>query len=381
MNSQVETPLKQVLLDAIRRSGPLTFRHYMALCLYHPEYGYYMRGGERTGARGDYFTSADLHPIFARLIARQAVEMWEVLGRPSPFAWVEMGAGRGLFAQDFLHWVSGSRPDFWAALQYVAIEPGEKARSRLMNRVESATLRSRFRVLANLQELAPVTGCFFANELVDAFPVAVVTRARGQLKEIYVTAEGEKLREKLGQLSDATVASYAARYARGLEEGRRVEANLTAVEWIRTLGEKLSRGFVVTIDYGDLAERLYTADRPRGTLMAYRGHVASEDFFSAPGEQDLTAHVDFSALIDGGSEVGLSLTGLTSQEPFLMALGEASEFADLYDPGQSEVQRLDARLKLKRLIHPEGMGGIFKVLIQHKGISAPTLTGLKLRHR
>ena len=88
-----QTPLARILLDTVRRSGPITFREYMALCLYHPEHGYYMCGPERTGMRGDYFTSSDLHPIFARLMARQAAEMWEVLGRPTPFTWVEMGAG------------------------------------------------------------------------------------------------------------------------------------------------------------------------------------------------------------------------------------------------------------------------------------------------
>ncbi len=197
------------------------------------------------------------------------------------------------------------------------------------------------------------------------------------------------LGEKLGPISDPAIAAAVALYANGLEEGDRVEVNLAAVRWIRTVAEKLARGFVLTIDYGELAERLYTADRPRGTLMAYHGRVASEDFFSTPGEQDLTAHVNFSALIDAGKEAGLRFTGLTTQERFLMALGEANEFADLYDPGQTEAEQLQARLKLKRLIFPgepggpggpggrEGMGNVFKVLVQHRGIEVPKLTGLK----
>src|SRR5215467_3574162 len=130
-----QTPLARILLDTLRRSGPVTFQQYMALCLYHPEHGYYMCGPERTGMRGDYFTSSDLHPIFARLMVRQAAEMWEVLGRPAPFTWVEMGAGRGLFAQDFLKWAAIT--EFGAALNYVAIEPSRQARLRLMNRVFS----------------------------------------------------------------------------------------------------------------------------------------------------------------------------------------------------------------------------------------------------
>jgi SAM-dependent MidA family methyltransferase len=369
------TPLERILLDLIRGSGPITFREYMALCLYHPEHGYYARGCERTGMRGDYFTSSDLHPIFARLLARQAVEMWEVLGRPAPFTWVEMGAGRGLFAQDFLKWAA--KAEFGAALNYVAIEPSGEARLRLRNRVSREDGNTPFHALANLEEMGPVTGCFFSNELVDAFPVSIVTRARGRLQEIYVTAQGETLRETLGPLSDTAVAVGVARYAHGLEEGHRMEVNLLVAAWIRFVAERLVRGFALTIDYGDLAARLYTADRPRGTLMAYRDHVASEDLFSTPGEQDLTAHVNFSALIRGGEDLGLNLTGFTTQERFLLALGEPNQFADLYDPGQTEVERLDARLKLKRLLLPGGMGTVFKVLIQHKGIAAPKLTGLK----
>jgi SAM-dependent MidA family methyltransferase len=374
-----QTPLERILLDTVRRSGPITFREYMALCLYHPVYGYYVRGSERTGRRGDYFTSSDLHPIFARLLARQAAEMWEVLGRPAPFTWVEMGAGRGLFAHDFLKWAGNT--DFGAMLNYIAVEPSAEARLRLMNRVCGEEVKTRLRVLASLEELAPITGCFFSNELVDAFPVAVVTRAAGRLREIYVTAEEGTLCEKVGPLSDTAVAAYVARYAHGLEEGHRMEENLAGAEWIRSVAEKLARGFVLTIDYGDLAAHLYTADRPRGTMMAYHGHVASEDFFSFPGEQDLTAHVNFSALINGGEQAGLNLTGFTTQERFLLALGEPNQFADVYDQGQSEIERLDARLKLKRLIHPGGMGTVFKALIQHKGIAAPALTGLRLCDR
>jgi SAM-dependent MidA family methyltransferase len=400
-------PLKSVLLETLRRSGPMTFERYMALCLYHPEFGYYTQGSERTGVAGDYFTSADLHPIFARLVARQAAEMWELLGRPQGFTFVEMGAGRGLFARDFVGWVKRARPDFAARLDYVAIEPGLKQQSRIVEQLREAGLETDVHLRANLEEIDPVTGCFFSNELVDAFPVAVVTRARGRLREVCVAVEGNQLCEKLSppvtggsdfwsrragtiglQLSerrvpprDPGIAAYVARYADPLVEGQRVEVNRQALQWVRAVAGKLVRGFAITVDYGDLAERLYTADRPRGTLLAYRGHQVSEEFFSAPGECDLTAHVNFSALIDAGEEVGLHFAGLVSQEQFLMALGEANEFADLYDSIEGEVEKLRARLKLKRLLSPAGMGNIFKVLIQHRGIPAQQLTGLKYRRK
>ena len=355
----------------------MTFERYMAMCLYHPEFGYYTQGRERTGVAGDYFTSSDLHPVFARLVARQAAEMWEAMGRPQPFTWVEMGAGRGLFAADFLGWSARALPDFAAALDYVAIEPWPLQRERIAARLAGVGVGDEARLFANLDELSSATGCFFSNELVDAFPVSVVTRTGGHLKEIYVIAEGNSLREKLGPISDPAVAAYVARYAHQLDEGNRMEVNLAAQVWIRAVAAKLARGFVLTVDYGDLANRLFTLDRPRGTLLAYRGHTAAEDFFSAAGETDLTAHVNFSALVDAGKADGLEFAGFTTQERFLLALGEANQFADVYDPGQSELEMLQARLKLKRLISPEGMGNIFKVLVQQRGMPKTELTGWK----
>ncbi len=347
--------------------------------MYHPEFGYYMQARERTGIRGDYFTSPDLHPIFARLVARQAVEMWEILGCPSPFTWVEMGPGRGWFARDFLAWAQTQRPEFFGALDYTAIEPSPQQRKHLQDQLATAQAADKVRLLEALGDLKEIVGCFFSNELVDAFPVHVVTRANGRLKEIYVTVEGESLREKLGPLSDTAVAAAVARYAHHLEEGQRVEVNLLASEWMREVAAKLDRGFVITIDYGDLASHLYTDDRPRGTLMAYRGHQATEDFYGVLGEQDLTAHVNFSALMDAGKDAGLAVAGFTTQERFLLALGEETLFSDLYEPGGSKTDQLQARLKLKRLINPEGMGNIFKVLIQHRGVMQPKLAGLKFQ--
>ena len=376
--SRPTTPLASIILEQVQQRGRITFAEYMALCLYHPEYGYYTQGRERTGMGGDYFTSADLHPIFARLLARQAAEIWELLGRPRPFAWVEMGAGRGLFARDFLLWARDRRHDFDAALDYVLMEASPNATSRLLERLAAEGLKAR--AVAHLDELRPVTGCFFSNELVDSLPAAVVTRENNRLREIYVKVEEGRLIEATGPLSSSRLAAAVARYAPELEEGARAEFSLSAADWMRAVAGKLQRGFVLTIDYGNLAPQLYTPDRPRGTLLAYRRHMASEDYFAAPGEQDLTAHVNFSLLIEEGRAAGVELTGFTTQERFLLALGEENQFADLEEPQASAAERLQARLQLKRLIYPEapaGMGAIFKVLIQHRGLEAPRPRGLK----
>lgn len=372
------SPLTPFLTDELRRRRRISFREYMHWCLYHPTYGYYTRGRERiTGKGGDFFTSTDLGPLFARIVARQIVEMWEVLERPDPFDLVEMGAGRGLFALDFLQWAGDKAPGLHRALRYTLIESGEKQAQAALARLRESELADKIRTVENFDALGPVIGCFFSNELVDAFPVSVVGRIDGRLKELYLTLKDGELAEEFGPLSSTEVAAYLARYAHQLEEGCRVEVNLGATEWMKAIAEKLERGFILTVDYGNLASQLYRTPLARGTLLAFRHHQASEDFYRAPGEQDLTAHVNFTALIDAGTDAGLGFTGFTTQEKFLMALGESDQFEELFEEEGTETEKLQARLRLKRLIHPEDMGEIFKVLIQHRGVSRPKLAGLR----
>jgi SAM-dependent MidA family methyltransferase len=161
-----------------------------------------------------------------------------------------------------------------------------------------------------------------------------------------------------------------------LEEGQQAEVCFEACDWIESAGRALERGFVLTIDYGHEARALYDEQHNRGTLLAYRDHAVTENLLDAPGEQDLTAHVNFTAVDLWGRRAGLLRTGLVTQSQFLVALGRGNEFADLYEPGQTEMEKLRARLLLKNLIHPESLGEKFQVLIQHKGIAAPRLTGL-----
>ncbi len=371
------SPLEEILVAHLKRHGRIRFRDFMALCLYHPEHGYYMQKEDRTGKEGDFFTNADLSPLFARLIGRQAEEMWRRLGRPSPFTLVEMGAGQGLFAQDFLTRTAETSPEFSRSLRYVPIETNRRQAEAALDRLRAAGLQEKVAPARNLEALEPITGCFFANELVDAFPVSWVARTEGHLKEVYLTRKESDFKEELGPLDGTEVAQYVARYAHETDEGCRVEVNLAGVDWMRAVAAKLRRGFALTIDYGHLAPQLYRIGQPRGTLLAFRRHRATEDVYAEPGRRDLTAHVNFSALIDAGTEAGLELTGFTTQEKFLMGLGEQDQFERVLAPEGTEAQKLEARLQLKRLLNPEDMGEVFKVLIQHRGVKEPNLAGLK----
>jgi SAM-dependent MidA family methyltransferase len=222
-----------------------------------------------------------------------------------------------------------------------------------------------------------VLGCLFSNELLDALPVHRVVQRREGLREIYVTARQRMLVEEEGELSSPAVADYLERYGAPLAEGQQAEVHLAAMAWLERAAAAMERGFLLTIDYGYRAQDLYGAGRQRGTVLAYRKHRAQEDWLAIPGQQDLTAHVNFTALEERGRELGLETLGLVPQTNFLLALASASGFADLQEPGGNETEKLRARLGLKQLIHPEGMGETFKVLVQAKGVTGVRLSGLE----
>jgi len=368
-----DTPLAALLADRIRRRGPVTFAEYMRECLYHPLHGYYSRAESRRFA--DYYTSVDVHPVFGRLLARQFAEMWECLEKPSPFLLVEAGAGVGRLAEHIMAWTETRRPDFHSSLRYVAVERSNARRKQLCDRLAKQIAAGSCESASEIPARIPA-GCLFWNELLDAFPVHRVVMQAGAMSEVYVNLRDEAFAEELLPLSTCAITEYFAAQGIALVEGQRAEAGLEVCDWIREVGRRLDRGFVLTIDYGHEASELYNELHMRGTLLAYDNHRAGEDFYAAPGEQDLTAHVNFTAIEQWGRRSGLERIGNVSQAEFLMALGKGNDFADLYEAGQSETERLRARLLLKTLIFPEGMGERFRVLIQQKGVSRTGLTGL-----
>jgi SAM-dependent MidA family methyltransferase len=365
--------LSEIIAERIRTGGPILFAEFMRECLYHPAHGYYSRASARRF--GDYYTSVDVHPIFGRLLARQFAEMWEQLGSPRPFVLAESGAGVGRLAGHILDFSARALPEFHAALEYVAVERSEARRREHATRLADHAAAGRVSSAGEITR--PIAaGCIFSNELLDALPAHRVVIENGVLREIYVGFERARFTEVPGKPSTPALELYFHEQGIALEERQQAEVCLEACDWIENAGRALERGFVLTIDYGHEARTLYDEHHNRGTLLAYRDHTVSENLLDMPGEQDLTSHVNFTAVDLWGRRAGLLRTGLVTQSQFLVALGRANEFADLYEPGQSEMEKLRARLLLKNLIHPEGLGEKFQVLIQHKGIAAPRLTGL-----
>ena len=371
--ASLSTPLAHLIAERIRAAGPISFAEYMRECLYHPQFGYYSRREARRYA--DYYTSVDVHPIFGRLLARQLAEMWDLLGRPGEFFAVEAGAGAGRLAAQILDFTARELPDFYGALRYFAVEKSTARRQRQRETLAPHLANGRAAPAAELPSDIPA-GCILSNELLDAFPVHRVLVEGGALREIYVGFDGLNLTEEFGPLTSPEIETYFKEQRITLREGQQAEVNLDACSWMRDAGRKLGCGFILTVDYGHEAAELYDERHMRGTLLAYSTHRATEDFLERPGEQDLTAHVNFTALDVWGRREGLARTGCVSQMAFLVALGRGNEFADLCDAGAGEVERIRARLLLKSLINAEGMGERFQFCIHHKGLAQPNLTGL-----
>jgi SAM-dependent MidA family methyltransferase len=368
------SPLRSRLIDRIRADGPLTFAAYMDACLYDPKFGYYSGAVDRR--RADYYTSVDVSPVFGRLIARQLEEMWRALGRPTPFTIAEAGAASGTLARNILDFAQEQMPEFYSALRYFAVEMSgprqELARAALVQHIAAG----RASVGGEIPNLD--CGCILSNELVDALPVHRVVMTSEGLQEIFVDVEGdgEQLVERELPPSSPEIVDFLAQQNVVLRLGQQAECGLAACHWIEHVGRKLGRGFVLTVDYGHEAPQLFDERHINGTLLAYSRHRVSEDFYRAPGEQDLTSHANFTALDLWGRRVGLERIGFASQMQFLLGLARSNNFADLESEGWSENERTRTRLSFQNLINPEGLGERFRVLIQGTGISGVQLSGL-----
>ncbi|MEM7063674.1 MAG: class I SAM-dependent methyltransferase [Cyanobacteria bacterium P01_B01_bin.77] len=369
------TDLSSTIVAKIQSSPHqrIPFTSYMDLALYHPDYGYYTTKPSILGPDGDFITSPHLSHDFSELLAVQFVDMWHTLNQPDPFHLAEMGAGQGLIAADALAYLQQYHPDCYAALTYTIIEKSPALRALQQKRLTDEKI-----TWTTLDELSSITGCLFSNELIDAFPVHIIEKHNDQLQEVYVTAKNSTLQESLGPLSTEKLTQYFDLINIDLltdtyPDGYRTEVNLAALDWLDTAASRLDRGFLLTIDYGHTAPRYYSPARHKGTLKCYHQHRHHDDPYTNIGQQDLTAHVDFTALQCHGEQVELTTLGYTQQGLFLMALGLGDRIANLTQsipPGPDGFNQLiQRRAALHQLMDMSPMGlGTFGVLVQGKGL-------------
>lgn len=363
--------LKQRIVDRIQREGLISFRDFMAMCLYEPSLGYYI--GERVilGREGDYLTSPEVSPVFGAMLGRQLREMWEALGRPSPFDLVEAGAGSGALARDILAWAQRAAPGLFDAARYTIVEISEPLRVRQRNRLEAEGLAGKVRWSDSIP--AGVIGCVFSNELLDAMPVHRVVVEGGVVREVFVTWDRRRFTEELRDAPTEVIAYFDAIGVQPAE-GARAEVNLAALDWMREAAQYLERGFLLTIDYGYEAAELYAPWRTDGTLLCFYRHNPSADPYARIGRQDMTSHIDLTSVRSAGEESGLTTLGVVTQSQFLanLGIGEAMQA-----PEGGDLEEYFARRRaVTELLDPGGLGRI-RVLIQAKGMGGVRLTGLR----
>jgi SAM-dependent MidA family methyltransferase len=384
--------LVKILQNTINQSPEqrITFADFMDMVLYHPEEGYYTSKDAVIGPEGDFITSAHLGHDFGELLAVQFAEMWQQLGKPIPFHLVEMGAGQGLIAADVLAYLEHHHPDCFESLSYQIIEKSDALRRTQQRRLERWQGHITWTTLDAITD-GSITGCLFSNELVDALPVHLVEQTEAGLQEVYVTLANvpeASLKEVLAPPSTSGLVDYFSLIDIDFADpqypwGYRTEVHLAALDWMKTITAKLRRGYVVTIDYGYPADRYYSRARSQGTLQCYYQHAHHNDPYQHLGYQDITAHVNFTALERQGEQCGLNTVGTTQQAMFLMALGLGERLNALAQIQETNTDTLNLVIQrrdtLHQLINPMGLGN-FIVLVQSLGIDGQgiSLKGLTI---
>jgi len=315
------TPAGEVLAREIERAGPLSFRRFMEVALYHERYGYYRRQRDPFGKHGDFYTAEQLQPVFGLLMAARARQLY----RGADPTVVELGAGRGEMEAAFAPW------------RYLPVE------------MDHGKLQEHW------------SGVLFSNEFFDALPVDVVIFRRGEFRDQLVGFSDGKFVWRTGGRAAEETAEYLARYGPPPEEGNWCEAGLVALEWIERIARSMDAGCGITVDYG--YTRAEAGRFPMGTLMGYRAHVAREDVLSDPGERDITAHVNFTALAERGAQLGLRCVSLRTLAQTLLEAGEEDRFASVLEV-DDPAEAMRRRMQLKTLL--VGMGETFRVLVQRK---------------
>ncbi|MEO6789195.1 MAG: SAM-dependent methyltransferase [Chthoniobacteraceae bacterium] len=359
--------LTEIIRSEIAAQGPMPFRRFMELALYHAEFGYYASGRASIGRGGDFFTNVSVGPLFGRLLARQIAEMWRVLGAPAEFTVIEQGAHGGDLAADVLGGLRETFPECHEAVRYRIVEPFEKLAARQRERL--AALSGSVNWSSSLTELRPEACVHLSNELPDAFPVHLVKWTGGEWRELMVAERDAHFIFSDGSPPSGELREACVRIPGPLPEGYTTEVNLGAAAWIREVAATMQRGFALAVDYGFPRHEYYAPSRTEGTLSAYANHRREADVLARPGEIDLTAHMEFDSLIEAATAAGLRLEGFTDQHHFMVGLG-VEHFADGANAGE--------RRAFQTLMHPQFMGTAFKVVVFSKGIAlANTLTGFR----
>ena len=348
--------LKSVIADKIKKEGAITFAEFMSHALYNSKWGYYQKG-----KRDDYYTAPQISSIFGEMLAKLFSKLFKRFNERE-LVLMEIGAGVGYLARDILLNLEKRYLEDFNYLKYIPLEISDQKMEELKRYLAKDSLD---KYLYPYKKEIKINGIIFSNEFFDALPVHIVKMDKGRLKEIYVEYKNEEFIEVVGEVSTDEILSYFEELKIELFEGQRAEVNLEAIRWLNKISKLLEKGFLITIDYGDLSEKLYSFYQIDGTIRSFYLHQVSKSPYINIGEQDITANVNFSALIYFGEKYGFNTLSYLTQKEFLINLG----ILDSIDPSDFSAKGIKDKLAIKNLIVPEvGMGEVFKVLIQSKGI-------------
>lgn len=356
--------LTDFIRQTIRERGPVPFAWFMEQALYHPQFGYYSSGRCQIGRRGDYFTNVSVGPLFGRMLAAQFAEMWDLLERPADFTVVEQGAHDGDFARDVLETLRELRPDCFSAARYWVVEPFPILRAPQQEALREFSAKVTW--CESLDELPEFCGVHFSNELLDSMPVRLMTREReGEWQERMVAEAGEgfqfvpvpitdeKLRNRLADLPSTGSGTYDT------------EINLAVLDWVERVAAKVRRGFILAVDYGFSRAEFFAAERGSGTLQGYAGHRSVSSPLQDIGQADISAHVEWTSVVERAEQCGLRIVGFTDQHHFMTGM------LTLVSP------REDERRALQTLLHPEFLGTRFQYLALGRNVPVAGLTGFR----
>jgi SAM-dependent MidA family methyltransferase len=351
----------------------LSFASFMQKALYDPEQGYYASGRVRIGKQGDFFTNVSVGNIYGKMLALSFQDLWEKLDKPNPFSIVEQGAHDGTLALDILEALQAS-PEIFASTHYHIVEP-----FLFHQQVQQETLKHFNNVswVTQLSDLPEWEGVHFSNELIDAFPVHVLTWTGEEWLEKRVLPTGEHAFSWItAPIAEQELQAVAATLPRTLTPGFLWEARLGTTPWLKEIALRMKRGMILIADYGYAGHHRFAPYRAEGSIACYHEHRRYNDPLEEPGTRDITAHVDFTALAENARQHDWSLLGFSDQHHFLMGIAE--EWLRTFEEKPPDTTTQHDFRRLQTLLHPETMGRQFQFLGLGKGMTAaPALNGFR----
>jgi SAM-dependent MidA family methyltransferase len=372
--AQDEVARLRQLQEIIRDRGRIPFDRYMEACLYEPRLGYYANSTVDPGRAGDFFTSVSVGPVFGRLLADLVLDQWLNEAGTEDLFIVEQGAHGGALAKDVLDTLKKNQPEQYARCRYGIVEPIEgleKRQQRLLSEHASQVFWvKQFSELGQRKERT----FFLSNELVDSFPVKRIRYQQGQWQECWVqwSEEQEGFALLWLELEDSELRQEIVRWQIPCLEGYEAEINLRAARWMQDLSAQLGSGWILTMDYGYVAEELYAPWRPQGTLSCYHNHQRDENPLVSVGEKDITTQINFSLLEEMGARAGWQKIFFEDQHHALIRIAQKKFLPELEERMKKSLlpdEQAQARREIgqfQTLTHPSIMGTQFKFLLQRK---------------